>query len=347
MVIEVDKTLDALIKAGQESLKINYLGDVAKAELEKVGGVFSKTMQTVDAKVEGLDAKGRAEKVKEANEVLKHYGAIVQDRVNAAVEKEWQAYLARKKYLSEFRLKCAAKVALGVVGVGVAAASMVLTFGAMWQNIFALAKGILSIADTLKTWSQNIDKVYAELLKDVDAVNKLNVQREAAKQKGAGQKASKTGEAAKEVLVALLPITKSMVRSASSVEDRAKQMLGLVSKLEDQADKLTGALNQAIAAMSKLPEKQMNAAMKADAAKLDQTFQKLFGEITDLHRRSQNAAQFADRALKTAQKLVKEDSWAGLSGDATNLGSRAFTLYSLANFAVECAKHGTTIIAML
>ena len=47
-------------------------------------------------------------------------------------------------------------------------------------------------------------------------------------------------EAAKEVLVAVLPITKNMVRSATTVENRSKQLLGLVSKLEVAADRLTG-----------------------------------------------------------------------------------------------------------
>jgi hypothetical protein len=347
VVVEVDKVLDELIKNGQESLKINHLGDIAKAEIETVGDAFSKTMQALDAKMDGLDAKGRTDKLKEGNEVLKHYAKIVQDRVNTAVEKEWQAYLSRRKHLKDFRIKCTVKLALGLVGVGIAAASVVLSFGAMWQNVFAIAKGILSIADTLKTWSEDIDKVYATLMTDVVEIDKLNRQREAAKAAGASQKASKTAQGGKELLVALLPITKNMVRSASSVQDRSKQMLGLVSKIESQADKLVGELNKAIHLMSKLPEKQMNAAMKADAEKMNQAFQKLFGEITGLHKRSQNAAKFAERALNISTKLVKEDSWAGVAGDATNLGSRAFTVYSLANFACQCAKHGTTIIQLL
>ena len=33
--IEIDSALDDLIKAGKESLKINHLGDVAKAEIDK------------------------------------------------------------------------------------------------------------------------------------------------------------------------------------------------------------------------------------------------------------------------------------------------------------------------
>ena len=347
VTIAIDKTLDALIKSGEESLKINYLGDVAKEEVTKLGDAFSATMKEIDGKLEGLDAKGRETKIKEANEVLKHYAKIVQTNVNTAVMKEWKAYLDRRKYLSDFRLECIAKVALGAVGAGVAAASMVLSFGALWQSIFGLAKAILSIADTLKTWSQNIDQVYELLVKDIDAISDLNVQREQAKAKGESQKGSKAKEAGKEVLVALLPITKNMVRSATTVENRAKQLLGLVSKLEVGADKLTGTLNQAVAAMSKLPEKQMNAAMKADAEKMQQTFEKLFGEITDLHARSQKLATFGNTALVQAQKLLKEDSWTAPAADKTNLGSRAFTLYSLANFGYEIGKHGASLISLL
>jgi hypothetical protein len=347
VVIEIDKTLDALIKSGEESLKINYLGDVAKDEVKKCGDAFSATMKDIDGKLDGLDAKGREVKLKEANDVLKHYAKIVQDSVNGAVVKEWKAYLDRKKYLADFRFECVVKVALGVVGVGVAAASMALSFGVLWQSVFGLVKAVLSIADTLKTWSQDIDKVYELLVKDMLAITALNVEREQAKEKGQSQKGSKTKEVAKEVLVAVLPITKNMVRSATTVENRSKQLLGLVSKLEVGADRLTGTLNQAVAAMSRLPEKQMNAAMKADAEKLSQTFEKLFGEITDLHARSQKLAKFGERSLAQAQKLLKEDSWTAPAAEATNLGSRAFTLYSLASFATECAKHGTTLISML
>src|SRR5262249_9130433 len=103
VVIEIDKVLDELIKNGQESLKINHLGDIAKAEIETVGDAFSKTMRELDVKMDGLDGKGRAEKVKEGNEVLKHYSKIVQDRVNTAVQKEWHAYLSRRKHLKDFR----------------------------------------------------------------------------------------------------------------------------------------------------------------------------------------------------------------------------------------------------
>jgi hypothetical protein len=347
VTIAIDKTLDALIKSGEESLKINYLGDVAKEEVTKLGDAFSATMKDIDGKLEGLDAKGRETKVKEANEVLKHYAKIVQSNVNTAVMKEWQAYLDRKKYLKDFRFECIAKVALGAVGVGVAVASMALTFGALWQSVFGLVKAVLSIADTLKTWSQNIDQVYELLVKDIDAITDLNTQRELAKEKGQSQKGSKAKEAGKEVLVSLLPITKNMVRSATTVQGRAKQLLGLVSKLETGADKLTGTLNQAVAAMSKLPEKQMNAAMKADAEKMKETFEKLFGEISDLHARSQKLAKFGDRALAQAQKLLKEDSWTAPASEKTNLGSRAFTMYSLANFAFELGKHGTSLISLL
>lgn len=89
MVLLVDKTLDELIANGQESLKLNYLGDVAKEELKHVGSAFGKTMAEIDAKVHKLDSAGREAKIKETNEALKHYCQIVEDRITMVVAKEW------------------------------------------------------------------------------------------------------------------------------------------------------------------------------------------------------------------------------------------------------------------
>src|SRR5687767_3708118 len=104
VVIEVDKALDDLIKEGKESLKIAHLGDVAKAEVEKSAKLFVDTIMDIEAKIERdpLDADKTAKKIKEANEVLKHYAKIVEANANAAVQKEWQGYLARRKHLKDF-----------------------------------------------------------------------------------------------------------------------------------------------------------------------------------------------------------------------------------------------------
>src|SRR5690349_10537968 len=167
IVIEIDQALDELIKAGKESLKISHLGDVAKAEVEKSAKLFVDTISDIEAKIERepLDADKTAKKVKEANEVLKHYAKIVEANANAAVQKEWQAYLARRKHLSNFRLKCVFKVVLGAIGVGVAVGSAVLTFGALWLNILAAVKGVTDLVQTAKTWAKDIDGVYDDLVK--------------------------------------------------------------------------------------------------------------------------------------------------------------------------------------
>src|SRR5262249_12580983 len=100
------------------------------------------------------DEAKRTAKVKEANEVVKHYGKIVEDRMHAAVKAEWQKYLARKKHLSDFRVKSGVKVALGTIGIGVAVASAALSFGALWMNVLAAAKGALDLAQVLKTLTE-------------------------------------------------------------------------------------------------------------------------------------------------------------------------------------------------
>ena len=121
-----------MIKQGKESLKINHLGDVAKAEVEKSSGAFTATIEDIEKKIakEVLDGKETDKKIKEANEVLKHYAKIVEANVNAAVQKEWMGYLSRRKHLKDFRIKCGLKMVLGTIGAGIAISSAVLTFGA-------------------------------------------------------------------------------------------------------------------------------------------------------------------------------------------------------------------------
>jgi uncharacterized protein YifE (UPF0438 family) len=347
VAIQIDKALDELIKAGQENLKISYLGEVALAELSKAGDAFKATMQDIDGKIKDLDSDAREKKIKEANEVLKHYAKIMEDRANAAVEKEWQAYLARKQYLKDFRVACVVKIVLGTVGAAVSIASAALTFGALWMNVLAAAKALTSVAEAVKTFAQKIDSVYADLVKEYAAIGKLNAQREQAKQAGQGQKASKAGQAAKEVVTNLLPITRNMITASSNVEAKAKQLQALASKVEQVANTLTGQLNLCVNSMAKLPVKTPKA-MEPDVAKLDKTFTELFAKISTLHQEAISYAKFGDLVMKEAQKLRKEDSWTGTAAcDATNLGSRAASLYGLANFAVEAAKHGTTLLSMV
>lgn len=346
VVIEIDKTLQDLIDDGEESLKVDHLGSVAEKIVSDASSAFIDTIKKIDAGL-GDDPTESAKKIKEANEVLAYYGKIVQDRANKAVEDEWNAYLSRKKYLSNFRFKCVVKITLGSVAVGVSLASAVMSFGTLWMNVVAAAKALTDIAQTIKTWSQDLEKVYELLISDVAHVSTLNVEREQAKKKGQGQKASKAAEAAKEAATGILPITKNMLKSASDIENRCKQLLGLVSKLEGDANTMVGRLNKLTSMMSGLPDKFMSDALKAEAKKMEDSFKTLFDEITQVHAKAQRCAKFGERALKATQKLRAEDSWAAGTETSLGLGSKGVAVYALANFVLECAKHGTTLLSVI
>lgn len=349
VAIEVDSALDDLIKAGKESLKIQHLGDVAKAEIDKVAGLFTDTIEDIERKIErdALDGDATKKKVAEANAVLKHYAKIVEGNAAAAVEKEWQAYLSRRSHLKAFRVKCAIKLFLGSIGVGIAVSSAVLTFGALWMNIAVAVKGITDLVQTAKTWAKDIDGVYADLRKDILKVDELNKEREVAFKKNNGQKLSKTKEGLKELANALLPITKSMLKGTSEVENTCKQFLGLVSKLESQADDIVGDLNKATKLMSKLPDKEMTAELKKIAKEMEKNFEKLFDEIVELHRKSQNAAKFGDRCYAAAKKLRNEDSWGSLDPEnSLDAGKHAVVAYAVANFIYQCCMEGKALIPM-
>ena len=345
--VEVDATLDQLIKDGAESLKIAHLGEVAMTEINKVEKAFADTLRDLDATIGGLalDEKARTAKIREANEVLKHYAGIVADRSNAAVQEEWKGYLARRAYLKEFRIKCTAKVVLGTIGVGVAIASAVLTFGALWMNVIAAVKGTAEVALTIKTWAEDLETVAGKLADDMDRIDALNAQREKAKGAGKGQKASKGKEASKEVLAAILPVTKVMMKTTSDTESRAKQMLALVSKVEDQADVLVKQINAALAALKRMPP-VVSKELADAAAEIEKTLNKALGEVPPLHRGSQVLARYGHKALAATQKLRKEDSWFwDIDAEkTTGCGTKGVALYALANFAYSCAHAGKALI---
>ena len=347
--IEIDEALDELIKSGKESLKVAHLGDVAKAEVDKVAGLFTDTIEDIERKIEKdkLDADATDKKVKEANAVLKHYAKIVEANAQAAVEKEWQGYLARRAHLKGFRVKCAIKLFLGSIGVGIAVSSAILSFGALWMNIAVAVKGLTDLVQTAKTWAKDIDGVYADLLKDIGKVDELNREREIAFKKNDGQKLSKTKEGLKELTNALLPITKSMLKGTSEIENTCKQFLGLVSKLESQADDIVGELNKTIKLMSKLPDKDLTAELKKITKEMEKKFDELQDQIVDLHKKSQNAAKFGERCYASAKKLRKEDSWGPIDPEnSLDCGKHAVVAYAVANFIYQCCMEGKALIPM-
>ena len=341
--IEIDKVLDDLIKAGEESLKVQHLGEVAKAEIEKVRSAFTDTLKDIEDKI-AKKPEIAADKTKEANEVLKHYARIVEDRVNAAVQVEWAKYAARRQHLSDFKLKSGLKITLGVVAIGVAAASVGLSFGTAWINIFAICKGVVDLVQNIRTLTQGIEKTHGVLQTDISKIQVLNLQREEAKKKGAGQKASKTLEAAKELANSLLPVTKLMARSASTVEASAQQLLGQVSKIEDSADKTVGALNKVLKQVPSLPEKVMTAAQKEAAKNLNAAIEKYFSEISAMHKKAQEYGDFGDKCLAATKRLKSEDTWVAGSSTCANCSVRGVALYGAANFVFQCALAGKSLI---
>src|SRR5262249_49235333 len=126
-----------------------------------------------------------------------------------------------------------------------------------------------------------------------------------------------------------------------------KQFLGLISKLEDQADDIVGELNKAIKLMGKLPEKDMTPELKKIAKEMEKNFDKLQDEIVELHRKSQNAARFGNRAWEAAKKVRKEDSGGPLDPeDSLDCGKYAVTAYAVANFIYQCCMEGKALIPM-
>jgi hypothetical protein len=344
--IEVDKVFKELIDTGQAGLRAGELGDAALEALEKVRQAFRDTIAAVDASIK-KDPTILAAKTKEANEVLAYYGRIVEDRINLALQEAWSAYLARKKDLKDFRVKSATKIVLGSIGVGVAVASVVLSFGTGWMNIIAACKGIAEVGKAIKTWAEEIDTVYIKLVDDILHVDDLNKQRDKAKAKGEGQKASKAKQVGKEVLAAALPVTKDMIKSASAIEARCVQFSGLTSKLESKADELSGKIERITKSLTGLPDRMLATEQINLNRRTNKTVTKLFEEISELHKKTKQCARFAAAAMKAVKKLKAEDSWLGTTETAGGVGTKGVAIYALANFCLACADHGKQLISLL
>ena len=345
--VEVDKEFKKLLDSGEAGYRVQLLGDAAHAELEKVGSAFKDTILKVDASIQ-KDPSILAAKTKEANEVLQYYRRLIEDRMNAAVAAEWQKYLQNKKYLSSFRVKTGLKIVLGTIGVGVAVASAILSFGTLWMNVVAAAKGVLDVAKTVKTAMEGIDTTFQKLLEDMGFLTKLNQQREAAKKKGEGQKASKAGQAAKEVISGLLPITKDMMKTAGNIDTRCGQFSGQISKLESSADQLSGKLDAIVKGLSGLPDKELSTEQRNVCKEMQKFVEDIFAELHTLTVRVRNANAFVTRVRKAVAELKRNDSWTGGLGEEIGTwGPRGAALLALGNFVMECANHGKGLITLL
>ena len=344
--IEVDKVFKALIDDGEAGLRAQDLGDTAQAELETMRGAFRATILAVDASIRAKP-ETLVPKTKEANEVLAYYGKLVEDRVHLAVEGAWKDYLGRKKALKDFRVKSATKVVLGSIGVGVAVASVVLSFGTGWMNIIAACKGIAEVANTIRIWAEEIDTVYVKLVDDMQHVTDLASKRAAAEKKGEGQKASKLKEVAKEAVGGALPITKDMMKAASAIEARCVQFSGLVSKLETKADELSGTIETITKHLGGLPDRMLSTEQINLNRRMKQTVTKMFTEIADLNTKNKACARFAKASTKAVATLRAKDSWAAATETAGGLGTKGVAIVALAKFCVQAAGAAKQVMSVL
>lgn len=344
--MECDKVFKELLDAKQAGIRAQDFGDAAITELQKLRVDFGKVIMSVDAKI-GADMTLLAAKTKEVNEVLRYYGKLVQDNVDRAVQTAWKEYLGRRTDLSEFRVASATKVVLGSIGVAVAVASAVLTFGVAWMNILAACKGVVDIAKSIKTWSEEIDTVWEKLIKDIEGIAKLNAQRDAAKKSGKGQKASKAKQVGKEAVAAVLPFAKDLVSALSATESRVKQFRALISKLEGKTDELSGRIDKITSNLNGSPDRMLTTSQINLQRRMKKTLDTLFTEIGAMHLENNGAIEFAKAAQTAVDKLNAEDTWTGKITKAGGVGSKGTAIYAASNFCVECAMKGKQLISLL
>jgi methyl-accepting chemotaxis protein len=346
--VEIDKTFKKLMDEGQFGNQVLHLGDAAAKRLNDLKDAFEKTILAVDATIRKDQAILQAKK-KEAQEVLQYYARFVEEDLKKTVAEAWQQYLANKKYLSDFQVKTVVKTVAGVVGVGVAAASIALSFGAAWPNVVAIIRGVQSIAMTVKTGLETIDETFKQLVKDIEEVSELNTEREAAAKKGGAAKSSKGKQVAKELASALMPITKNMMKAASTVGQRCDQFSGQISKLEKEADKLSGQLEAALKKVESMARlRKADSRAEKVCASAEKGIHEMIEQMVALNTKIKNANEFAKRARKAVNELKAKDTWTGtLTSKLVDSGSQGAALVGLGNFLLECADHGTSLMKLM
>jgi hypothetical protein len=231
--VVVDEEYLKLVRNGWvEDAHIQMMKAVQK-EVELHTAAFRDTILKIDAKMNGFSAREREAKVKEANEVLRHYKNIVERRINEIVDQVWKERTQRHAYLAKFKKECRVKIGVSAVTVLVGSASAALSLGAAFTNLFAVAKGIYDLAKTLDKMTRDVQETERELAKVLAKTSDLVERRIKAVEKQTGQKIDKMKEAGKELAKGVLgEAHKLFFSTISDAEAVAGEYYGKLTKLE-------------------------------------------------------------------------------------------------------------------
>jgi hypothetical protein len=332
----VDAEVTALEKSGEIGYHWIELQKACADEVKKSTDAFAKTIMDLDAKLQMLSDKDRAAKVKEANEVLKHYRGIVEANVNRIVDQYWARALQRKAYLKTFKKECKIDIASSTVAIAASSVSIAMSFGAAALSAVVIAKAVLDIALTLEKLNRDADTVKAGLETNMATLEQLYKQRLAAKGPGgAGQKGSKAVQVGKAAVASAMgPISEKLLTTTSRTLKQAMEFTAKLTGAEEEAGKLYKKLNEFTKDFPSAP-KGPDASKDAQMQKAHAHFMTMNQQYQDYAANLRDEIAWGEACVTLCQNLAKEDysaTFTTSTGTATKL---IIALASLAKLTVQ------------
>lgn len=287
--------LDDLVK-GIEGVSLATMQRVAEAEIaKKYKKKALEEVQFVHLNVlewDGLEAL--------ASKNLQQYTSKAGDDCVRAIENHWKNLLKGRDALKAMRIKCAKKIAFGVLSLSAGAVACVASFGTAVIVYGKMIKDLVGIALTIKKLAQSADAAAADVQKKVAAISKTLDE---------GTAASPSANAKELLSILGVPFLKSC---KAAEEDMTK----LLAKTHQVRNKAKELLSGAESGMNQLTHMEHLITKKLGVEKSDKlkTLQKLRvanAELIDkavsvlsaheVHMELYNAAETAVDAYKEAQ----------------------------------------------
>lgn len=333
VTISIDEVLADIIKNELQGALFTNLMAAVKKEHDKHEKAFVATIKDLDAKLGTmlLDREGSKKLTKEANEVLAHYGRILEDRLGAVVDQLWKEFIGRQQHLKGFKKECVISAVTNTIAIGVAATSIALSFGTALINVLVIAKSVGELAKTLDRATRTVDEAEKDMRDRLGHIEELVRNRVKALKSGEGQKANKAGEMAKTALVTLFgSYSKDFVNTTKYTENLAKEYNGKISDLEKKSAEMYKSV-QKMAAAFPSDKDAPDARTAAKVKKAFMVFKSLQQEFEDYNRSVQKRIKLANRVLKLCDAARKLDPEIKKFEIFLTTATTAAALYSVSN----------------
>jgi hypothetical protein len=332
-----DDAVTELEKAGELGYQWSEVQKACSARVEKDRDAFLATIKELDAKISILSKEDRDKKVKEANDVLKHYAKIVETNLNKVADDYWARALKRRAYLKAFKTECKKDIALSTIAIATSVVSIAMTFGAAAPSAIVIAKAVLDIALTLDKLDRDADRVKSDLAEKMKTIEALYGERKKAKKTGASQAASKAAQVGKTAVASALgPAGAKLMTTAVDTLKEAQEFTGRLSETEKEAGKLSKKIDEFTRKFPSSPEGP-DAASSEQMRKVYQSFLTMEQCYADFTNELQRDINWGEKCIAVCEALKKEDAvvtftkqWATTTKAVGAIASAAKFTYQLA-----------------